>query len=389
MLPVRPFLLLILALLTALPAAAQPEDFRGLEGTWTGAYGQLYTDFETGERVSNFHPDSEYEIRIQWSDKAERFEGRITKPAKFHADRDLDAGDLVLLGELQETRDGRQLLNISYCPHLVNFSPFGYNPYRGNNGCSEIEWARLNQFHSLRHFLQGTEGYEENYDPSECLNWSRPDSSRCLGYHVPRFGVASLMSIRKTSVTVANPDSLEGAEVAEEIEESGPQTAEESSGFPWGGLIVGILLLAVLLGAALWLFGGAAVLGFLLAALAFGGRMLAAGWKQLSKLLRRWFPPKPYITDNSARHIFRKKHGLTDTPKNRQMLTDVVKPKNYRGTDKRGNRWYTTTRADGTEVWVEVRDNGSLWDAGINKKPGTWHPKTGLKRPTRPQGGRK
>lgn len=58
------------------------------------------------------------------------------------------------------------------------------------------------------------------------------------------------------------------------------------------------------------------------------------------------------------------------------MASDI---KNFRGTDKYGNKWFTKILEDGREVWVELRD-GKFFDGGINESPKLWKPDTGLKK---------
>jgi len=78
-------------------------------------------------------------------------------------------------------------------------------------------------------------------------------------------------------------------------------------------------------------------------------------------------------------HIFREAEGhLPDTTANRQLLTDVANdPANALGPDKFGNTWSAKTQADGTQVWVRVR-NGEIINGGINQTPRTYSPETGL-----------
>jgi hypothetical protein len=99
-------------------------------------------------------------------------------------------------------------------------------------------------------------------------------------------------------------------------------------------------------------------------------------------------PKRPSISDGSAKHIFRPKEGhLPDTPANRQLLIDTAsKPANKIGTDKFGNEWFAATRADGSQLWVQVR-NGQIRNAGLNQTPKPFHPDTGLSAPQPPKGG--
>jgi hypothetical protein len=70
------------------------------------------------------------------------------------------------------------------------------------------------------------------------------------------------------------------------------------------------------------------------------------------------------------RHIFRNAPGhLSDTPANRQLLTEVANDAANRvGVDKFGNVWSSLTRADGTQVWVSTR-NGVIQNGGVNQTP--------------------
>lgn len=83
---------------------------------------------------------------------------------------------------------------------------------------------------------------------------------------------------------------------------------------------------------------------------------------------------------SKIKHIFRDKPGhLPDTEENRSLILKTANnPKDYLGKDKYGNDWYSQTRADGTQIWVEAR-NGEIWDAGINSPPRDWNSQTRLK----------
>ena len=71
---------------------------------------------------------------------------------------------------------------------------------------------------------------------------------------------------------------------------------------------------------------------------------------------------------------------IPDTPENRALLEDVANDlENFRGTDKYGNEWYTKIQSNGSQVWVESR-NGNIFEGGVNEKPRSWNPKTGLKK---------
>jgi hypothetical protein len=94
--------------------------------------------------------------------------------------------------------------------------------------------------------------------------------------------------------------------------------------------------------------------------------------------------PKNKLPDNHSilRHIFREADGhIQDTPENRALLEETANnPANFRGVDKYGNEWYTRTRSDGRQVWVEAR-NRTIFEGGINATPKLWNSETGLKTP--------
>ncbi len=83
-------------------------------------------------------------------------------------------------------------------------------------------------------------------------------------------------------------------------------------------------------------------------------------------------------------HILRVRPGhIPDSPENRRLLEDLANDETaFRGTDGHGNAWFERTRSDGTQVWVKVRD-GVIQNGGVNAKPKSFHPKTGLSSPTR------
>lgn len=85
---------------------------------------------------------------------------------------------------------------------------------------------------------------------------------------------------------------------------------------------------------------------------------------------------------SQLKHIFRKKAGhIDDTPENRSLLETVANNKeNYVGTDSYGTQWYSKTQADGSQVWVRVRNN-TIQNGGINNPPKTWNPSTGYNKP--------
>jgi hypothetical protein len=84
-------------------------------------------------------------------------------------------------------------------------------------------------------------------------------------------------------------------------------------------------------------------------------------------------------SDNSQlKHIFRQKEGhLTDTFENRQILESIIDEKYKLGSDKYGNIWYAKTCADGSQIWVRMRNN-CIINGGINQTALVYNPITGL-----------
>jgi hypothetical protein len=78
------------------------------------------------------------------------------------------------------------------------------------------------------------------------------------------------------------------------------------------------------------------------------------------------FPDNP----SQLGHIFRNAPGhLTeDTVENRNLILETVSKIYYIMTDKFGNELYSRLLADGTEVWVLVR-NGIIQNGGVNVIP--------------------
>lgn len=97
---------------------------------------------------------------------------------------------------------------------------------------------------------------------------------------------------------------------------------------------------------------------------------------------------KPFWNRQTFQHpiiwhdIFREKEGhIEDTPENRSLLEAVANNKdNYVGTDRYGIQWYSKTQADGSQVWVRVKNN-TIQNGGINNPPKTWNPSTGYNKP--------
>lgn len=88
------------------------------------------------------------------------------------------------------------------------------------------------------------------------------------------------------------------------------------------------------------------------------------------------------IPDNRAAHIFRDAPGhIADTDENRQLLQSVVEnPGTLLGSDKFGNIWSAQLNLDGTQTWVQVR-NDQIINGGINLVPHEFNPETGLSNP--------
>ena len=84
--------------------------------------------------------------------------------------------------------------------------------------------------------------------------------------------------------------------------------------------------------------------------------------------------------DAQTKHLFNERDGhLPDTLENRKMLTDLANDEHYHvGKDKWGNEWNARVNSDGTQDWVEHR-NQTIWDGGRNQQPRSWDEDTGLK----------
>ena len=77
------------------------------------------------------------------------------------------------------------------------------------------------------------------------------------------------------------------------------------------------------------------------------------------------------IDEKRAAHIFRNAEGHfpEDTELNRQTLIDVVnRASNFLGADRFGNAWFAEVRADGTQVWAQVRGS-KIVNGGLNMSP--------------------
>ena len=53
------------------------------------------------------------------------------------------------------------------------------------------------------------------------------------------------------------------------------------------------------------------------------------------------------------------------------------------GKDKFGNTWSAEMNPDGTQTWVQTRNN-EIINGGLNLEPKVFHPETGFSRPFAP-----
>ena len=77
------------------------------------------------------------------------------------------------------------------------------------------------------------------------------------------------------------------------------------------------------------------------------------------------------IDEDRIGHIFRNApgHFPADSPSNRRALVEVAsEPENFLGTDLFGNDWFAKTRADGTQIWAQVRED-TIMNGGVNMTP--------------------
>ena len=78
------------------------------------------------------------------------------------------------------------------------------------------------------------------------------------------------------------------------------------------------------------------------------------------------------LPQNNAqlKHIFSGKDGhLTDTPQNRQLLSDLANDTSkLAGKDKYGNSWNIETTKEGFQNWVRYQ-NGTINEGGRNLVP--------------------
>ena len=86
-----------------------------------------------------------------------------------------------------------------------------------------------------------------------------------------------------------------------------------------------------------------------------------------------------FISQKRLKHIFRDAPGhLLDTSSNRQLLIDTASNLDYYlGKDRWGNDWYAQIQPNGTQVWVQIRQD-QIINGGLNQIPRSWHPQLGL-----------
>ncbi len=115
--------------------------------------------------------------------------------------------------------------------------------------------------------------------------------------------------------------------------------------------------------------------------------MMRDGRETRDRGLKRHNPRRITIDEHKAPHIFRARVGhLPDTQQNRALLEDVANDNaNRLGTDQFGNDWCAKTNADGTQIWVQVR-NDKIINGGVNQMPRTFTAQAGLSSPTKPDG---
>jgi hypothetical protein len=81
--------------------------------------------------------------------------------------------------------------------------------------------------------------------------------------------------------------------------------------------------------------------------------------------------PNVVIDEDRIDHIFREAEGHfpTDTTDNRRALIGTAsRPGNFAGTDRFGNDWFSETRSDGTQIWVQVRES-KITNGGVDMTP--------------------
>ncbi len=86
------------------------------------------------------------------------------------------------------------------------------------------------------------------------------------------------------------------------------------------------------------------------------------------------------LPESRVSHIFRNSEGhfIHDNLMNRKTLINVSNdPKAFLGKDVLGNYWFAKQNYEGSQIWVQVRNN-KIINGGINMKPKKFNPKTGL-----------
>jgi uncharacterized protein RhaS with RHS repeats len=112
---------------------------------------------------------------------------------------------------------------------------------------------------------------------------------------------------------------------------------------------------------------GFEVLGGVLATIATGGAVCEVFCEDAAAAAA---DEAPTIDDASAGHIFRDDAGhlREDTPENRALIEDTVKPQNYVRTGGGGEDIYRQDLEDGTQSWAKVY-RGKITNGGLNKVP--------------------
>ncbi|UNK20187.1 hypothetical protein MNQ98_09320 [Paenibacillus sp. N3/727] len=91
------------------------------------------------------------------------------------------------------------------------------------------------------------------------------------------------------------------------------------------------------------------------------------------------------IDEKRVGHIFRDSDGhfTEDTAENREELLNTANEDNYLGEDQYGNDWYAKNRDDGSQIWVQARNN-KIINGGLNPTPRPYNDMSGLSKPTKP-----
>ena len=267
--------------------AAQPDRYRGLEGTWT--FAGRFTTIETVGYPSsslrwNYEPETAerayYEIAIRWDDKENRFEGILSHVAPYQEEAGLRVGDPVLYMELVRKEYPERIdEEVTYCSALRAFESPGRGVQPASNDCSDMDrWSGHAMIHKERlkiweldnnisRTIECVEGLSYRLHGEACSAADYPTFT--LGYHGAGHG-----SLVKISSTV-------------------PAIEKNTGGFPWAGFAVGVAALAAL-ALAVKLYGAAAVAAGLYALLALAREAIRRGsvyaatklWPKVLKALR-------------------------------------------------------------------------------------------------------